>query len=126
TRRTSDPGCGSLAQQPFGSLLSRPAPFFDNRRAQFVTLAARHAVPAIYPFREYVQAGGLMSYGASFIDTARLAGVYTARVLKGQKPAELPVLPATKVEIWVNLQTGKMMGLTVAPTRLARADEVIE
>ena len=126
TSRDIDTAFASLAQQPVGALLVSPDTFFDNRRVQFVTLAARHAVPAIYPFREYVQAGGLMSYGASFIDTARLTGVYTARVLKGQKPAELPVLRATKFEFVVNLQTAKMIGLTVPPTLIARADEVIE
>jgi ABC-type uncharacterized transport system substrate-binding protein len=121
-----DTAFASLAQPPVGALLVSPDSLFDKRRAQLITLAARHAVPVIYPFREYVEAGGLMSYGTSFMDIARLAGVYTARVLKGEKPADLPVLRATKFEFVVNLQTAKTIGLTVPQTLLVAADEVIE
>ena len=124
--RDIDAAFASLTRQPVGVLLVSPDPLFDSRRAQLVTLAARHVVPTMYPFREYVEAGGLMSYGTNFIDIARLSGTYTARVLKGEKPADLPVLQATKFEFVVNLQTAKMIGVIVPPMLLARADEVIE
>jgi ABC-type uncharacterized transport system substrate-binding protein len=124
--RDIDAAFASLTQQPAGVLLVSPDPLFDSRRAQLVTLAARHVVPTMYPFREYVEAGGLMSYGTNFVDIARLAGMHTARVLKGEKPADLPVFRATKFEFVVNVQTAKTMGLTVPPSLLAIADDVLE
>jgi putative ABC transport system substrate-binding protein len=116
----------ALVQERVGGLLVNTDVLFTNQRERFATLAARHRVPAIYAYREYVAVGGLMSYGASFVDSFRQVGVYAGRILRGAKPADLPVLQATKFELFINLKTAKALGLTVPPTLLAIADEVIE
>ena len=116
----------SLVQLNVGALDVGADPFLSNRREQLVTLAARHAVPSIYAWREFAAAGGLISYGASLTSALSLIGAYAGKILKGAKPAEMPVQQATAFELVINLKTAKALGLTIPPSILARADEVIE
>ena len=126
TERDFDRVFANLIQLRAGGLVINSDPFFTARQEQLAALAVRHAVPAVYENREFFAAGGLLSYGGSIADAYRLAGVYAARILKGEKPGELPVQQSTKVEMFLNLKTAKALGITVPIALLGRADEVIE
>jgi putative ABC transport system substrate-binding protein len=126
TGRDIDTAFARLAQKPIDALLVGPGPSLINRRVQLATLATYHRVPAIYSWREAAEVGGLMSYGTSLSDAYRQAGVYTGRILKGEKPADLPVIQSSKFEFVINLNTARAFGLSFPPGLLAIADEVIE
>jgi putative ABC transport system substrate-binding protein len=121
-----DAAFGTLVQLRVGGLIIYADAFFTSRRVQLATLVARHAIPTIYPSREFALAGGLMSYSSNIADAYREMGVYTGRILKGAKPSDLPVMQPTQVEFVINLNTAKALGVTIPPGVLAIADEVIE
>jgi putative ABC transport system substrate-binding protein len=126
TERDFDAVFASLPRLRARALVIGSDPFFNSRSQQLAALALRHAMPTMYPFREYAMAGGLISYGNSFADAHRQVGAYTGRILKGTKPADLPVQQATKVELIINLTTARALGINVPLPLLGRADEVIE
>jgi putative tryptophan/tyrosine transport system substrate-binding protein len=124
--REIDAAFVSLVQDRAEAVLVAPAALFQTRRAQLSALAVLNRLPAIYPWREFIDVGGLMSYGASWTDQSRKVGLYVGRILKGEKPADLPVMLPTKFEFVINLQTARTLGIEVPPTLLVIADEVIE
>jgi putative tryptophan/tyrosine transport system substrate-binding protein len=126
TEHHLDDAFASMAGDGIGALIVNRDGFLNSRRERIIELAARHSVPAIYESREHAAAGGLMSYGTSYSETYRQAGIYAGRVLKGARPADLPVVQPTKFELVINRNTARELGLSLPPSLLARADEVVE
>jgi ABC-type uncharacterized transport system substrate-binding protein len=126
TNREIDAAFSVLVRERTDALFVGPDAFYNSRRVQLANMAARHVIPTAFAVREYVDAGGLMSYGTSLADMYREVGAYCGRILKGAKPSDLPVLQSTKFELVINAQTARMLGITVPPSLIARADEVIE
>jgi putative ABC transport system substrate-binding protein len=126
SERGFEPAFAKLAELRAGALVIGPDPYFTSKSEQLAGLALRTGVPASYQFREFATAGGLMSYGGSISESYRLAGVYAARILKGEKPADLPVQLVTKIELVINLNTAKALGVNLSQDMLSIADEVIE
>jgi ABC-type uncharacterized transport system substrate-binding protein len=124
--RAIEDAFATLARQRADALMVGADGYFFRRRVQIATLSARHGLPTVFTTREYAEAGGLMSYGTSLPEAFRMTGLYTARILKGAKPADLPVVQSTKFDFVINIPTARALGLEVPPTLLARADEVIE
>ena len=126
TEQEIESAFNALARLPARGLMIGPDPFFTDQIKKFAALSSRHAIPAIYDFRDFAAAGGLMSYGASITEAYKLAGTYTARILRGEKPADLPFQQSTKVELTINLKAAKALGINFPLTLLGRADEVFE
>ena len=126
TSREIEAAFATLVRDRADALFVAPDGFFTSRRVQFATLATRHAIPATYPVRDFAEVGGLMSYGVNITDALRQVGVYAGRILKGAKPADLPVVQSTKFEFVINMQTARALGIEVPAQLLATVDEVIE
>ena len=126
SNRDIDVAFASMVKKQAGAVIIGPDVLLNNRRVQLVILASHHGLPAIYPWREAVEIGGLMSYGSNFTDAFRLVGIYAGRILKGEKAGDLPIEQPTKFELLINLQTARTLGIEIPATLLASADEVIE